>query len=110
MAASAAKTFAEPVEDVTLARESLRVTGKITSKGQITIPAEIRRRLGVSTGDELIFETDSNGETRVRKADRYPFEKFLGMGTGVPELEAGPESIIKYFRETRGHDEFDHLD
>ena len=58
----------------------------------------------------MIFETDANGETRLRKAERYPFEKFLGIGTGVPELEAGPESIIAYFREARGHDEFDHLD
>lgn len=30
---------------------------KITSKGQITIPAEIREALGVEKGDTLVFET-----------------------------------------------------
>ncbi|KAF0207390.1 MAG: AbrB/MazE/SpoVT family DNA-binding domain-containing protein [Actinomycetota bacterium] len=30
---------------------------KITSKGQITIPAEIREALGVDKGDTLVFET-----------------------------------------------------
>ena len=83
---------------------------KITSKGQITIPAEIRRQLGVSTGDQLIFETDTHGEIQVRRVERYPFEKFLGIGTGVPELEEGPEAIIQYFRRERDHDEFDNPD
>ncbi len=30
---------------------------KITSKGQITIPAEIREALGVGKGDTVVFET-----------------------------------------------------
>ena len=28
---------------------------KVTSKGQITIPIKIRRKLGVKTGDKLLF-------------------------------------------------------
>jgi len=28
---------------------------KVTSKGQITIPAEIRKRLGVKEGDKILF-------------------------------------------------------
>ncbi|MDI9369359.1 MAG: AbrB/MazE/SpoVT family DNA-binding domain-containing protein [Synergistaceae bacterium] len=31
---------------------------KITSKGQITIPVEIRRRLGVKKGDKILFVED----------------------------------------------------
>ena len=34
---------------------------KITSKGQITVPVEIRRILGVKAGDRLLFESDSEG-------------------------------------------------
>jgi len=82
----------------------------ITSKGQITIPAETRRVLGVKPGDKLAFEHTATGDTFVRKADEFPFDRFRGMGTGVPELEAGPDSILRYLRELRGHDEFDHLD
>lgn len=28
---------------------------KVTSKGQVTIPIEIRRKLGVKTGDKILF-------------------------------------------------------
>ena len=31
---------------------------KITSKGQITIPIDIRRRLGVKEGDKVLFVED----------------------------------------------------
>lgn len=83
---------------------------KITSKGQITIPAETRRLLGVKPGDKLAFTQTAEGDMFVRKEDEFPFNRFRGMGTGVSELEAGPDSIIQYFRDLRGHDEFDHLD
>ena len=83
---------------------------KITSKGQITIPAEVRRMLGLKPGDKVAFEHMAQGAIFVRKADEFPFDRFRGMGTGVPELEAGPDSIIQYIRDLRGHDEFDHLD
>lgn len=33
---------------------------KVTSKGQITIPAEIRAALGVKTGDILVFEAKAD--------------------------------------------------
>ena len=33
---------------------------KITSRGQITIPIDIRKRLGVKEGDKVIFIEDGN--------------------------------------------------
>ncbi len=33
----------------------------ITSKGQITIPKDIRNRLGLETGDKVSFLIDDNG-------------------------------------------------
>ena len=82
---------------------------KVTSKGQITIPLEVRQALGVKPGDKLIFERSSDGELLIRKVDEFPFDRFRGMGTGIPEIEANPDSIVQYIRELRGHDEFDHL-
>ena len=38
----------------------------ITSKGQVTIPIEIRRRLGLRSGDRLEFLFGSDGEVIVR--------------------------------------------
>src|SRR5271170_4977169 len=48
-------------------RDPLRKQAKITSKGQITIPREVRRALGVRPGDRLLFEGDEKG-IRVRPA------------------------------------------
>ena len=33
---------------------------KITSRGQVTIPIDIRRKLGVKEGDKIIFAEDDN--------------------------------------------------
>lgn len=32
---------------------------KVTSKGQITIPIEIRRKLGIKNGDKILFVEES---------------------------------------------------
>ena len=39
---------------------------KITAKGQVTIPKEVRERLGLWPGDELEFVED-HGKYRVKK-------------------------------------------
>lgn len=45
------------------------VLAKLTSKGQITIPREIRRELGVQTGDQIAFQKDSRGNIIVAKVE-----------------------------------------
>ncbi len=32
---------------------------KVTSKGQVTIPVEIRKKLGIKNGDKVLFVEDS---------------------------------------------------
>ena len=39
---------------------------RITAKGQVTIPKEVRERLGLRPGDELEF-TEEDGVFRLRK-------------------------------------------
>lgn len=73
---------------------------RITSKGQVTVPAAIRRALGVSPGDSLIFD-EQNGEVKIhpiRKAD--PFEKYRGIG--IPGAPRGKKAFLNWFREFRG--------
>jgi len=38
----------------------------VTSKGQVTLPASLRRRLGIQEGSRLVF-LESGGELRVLK-------------------------------------------
>ena len=42
---------------------------RITSKGQVTIPVELRERFGLMPNTEVQFEVDGNG-VRLRKARR----------------------------------------
>lgn len=80
---------------------------KVTSKGQITVPAEIRKSLGLKTGDHLRFEQQESGIRLVRDTDENPFEKWRGIGTGFEIKGKGREAIVAFFREMRGHDNFD---
>ena len=40
---------------------------KMTSKGQITLPAPVREALGLKTGQKLAFLAGDNGEFRLRR-------------------------------------------
>lgn len=64
---------------------------KLTSKGQVTIPKEVRRRLGLRPGDEIEFVEDQDG-FRLRKCvGESPLAKWEGYlthlaGVDVDEL------------------------
>ncbi len=73
---------------------------RITSKGQITIPQEVRRALGVRAGDRLLFESDGKG-MRVRPMrNKSAFSKYRGIGN--PGVKSGKQSITRWVREMRG--------
>ncbi len=46
---------------------------KLTAQGQISVPAEVRRRLGIGPGSILQWD-EENGEVVVRRATRYSSE------------------------------------
>lgn len=73
---------------------------KLTSKGQITIPQEVRRVLGVQPGDKLLFEGDENG-VRVRPMRATsPFARYRGIGNAG--IGSGKKKINRWVRELRG--------
>lgn len=42
-------------------KEMKAVAAKLTTKGQITIPREVRERLGLRAGDHVVFRLDDAG-------------------------------------------------
>lgn len=56
---------------------------RVTTKGQVTIPKEIREALGIEPGDEVTFERTESGY-RLRKQEpttaegEDPFDKYRG--------------------------------
>jgi AbrB family looped-hinge helix DNA binding protein len=78
---------------------------KVTSKGQITVPVQIRKSLGVKPGDHLRFEQQEGGIRLVRDGEESVFEKWRGIG--IPGIGPGREGVMAYMRELRGYDEYD---
>ena len=63
-------------------------TSTISSKGQVTVPIEVRHRLGLKEGDrvEFLFE---EGRTVLRPArtEKNPFTAYLGVLPAFSTLE-----------------------
>ena len=59
-------------------RTLTRATATISSKGQLTLPKEVRERLGVDKGDEVEFTLDDQGiHLRPRRQGDNPFLVWL---------------------------------
>ena len=72
------------------------VTAKLTSKGQITIPKQVRYKLGIFPGENLIFE-EKNGLFYIKKSPRKsPFDKWVGYLKGRKGIKT--DSIIEELR------------
>jgi len=52
---------------------------KLSSKGQITIPLEVRRHLGLKQGDQVSFEFE-DGRTIIKpyRSEENPFLQYQG--------------------------------
>ena len=58
---------------------------KISANGQITVPAEIRRLLGVKSGDKILFFQKPNGEVVINNASAQAIYKAQKAFEGVAE-------------------------
>ncbi len=75
------------------------ITAKVTSKGQVTIPKEIRERLGVHPGEDVGFEERDNLLVISKVVTNSPFDKWVGK---LKHLKGQRSDDL--VREARGHD------
>jgi len=61
---------------------------KVTSKGQITIPVSIRRKLSINEGDKLLFIERQDGIMMVNP-NMLPVERFDDPAATQPTAEDG---------------------
>ena len=74
------------------------ISGVVTRKGQVTVPAEIRRELGLKQGDRVIFVVE-RGEARMRPGGSVVERTagaFKGYGSALTaeELREAAENAI----------------
>jgi AbrB family looped-hinge helix DNA binding protein len=71
----------------------VELIAKLSSKNQITLPAAVRRRLGVGASDRIAFVFNEEGAIEVRRA-RYDLESILGSIPPLPHSSADFEQEI----------------
>lgn len=72
------------------------IKAKVTSKGQITIPKEVRDRLGLRPGDEVEFVEDSEGMRIQKEVAESPFAQYRGY---LKKLRASdPDELVEEMR------------
>ena len=75
---------------------------KVTAQGQISVPAEVRKKLGIGPGSVLEWH-EQDGRMVVRRAGRYSsadvhlalFPKGSVENTRVPDVKAAIRAAIR---------------
>jgi len=77
----------------------------ISSKGQITVPQEIRKRLGLAPGDRVEFVVEKDRTViRPARSEVNPFEKFIGIADPFPGGEEGIKAWIDDMRSDKDYE------
>jgi AbrB family looped-hinge helix DNA binding protein len=69
---------------------------RVTQKGQVTIPLEVRRALGISTGTDVHFELDGAGARLV--VDHEPVAAEIARMRGAGDIDMSTEEILALTR------------
>ncbi len=73
---------------------------RITSKGQVTIPVEIRERLGFLPQTEVVFEVEGDA-VRIRKAEEQKDgrgQRLVRRLRGSAQVEMSTDEILALTR------------
>lgn len=81
---------------------------KVTAQGQISVPAEVRKKLGIGPGSVLEWH-EQDGSVVVRRAGRFSssevhqalFPQGAPKGKSVPDVKAGIRAAMRR-RHARG--------
>ncbi len=74
------------------------IISTITSKGQVTIPAEVRRHLGLKKNDKIAFVVQPDGVVQLR-APKYPTIASLAGAAGSLPKPMPWKEVLEIARE-----------
>lgn len=67
---------------------------KLTSKGQLTLPAELRKQMGLESGDIVEFFNDRKGRVFVRARNASPAAFLDALPARMPDPAISDEEAI----------------
>ena len=62
--------------------------GRLTSRGQLVIPAELRRKHGIKAGVKIVFLEDQFGRIVLQPITEDYIDRVMGCLADVPDLLA----------------------
>ena len=66
------------------ARAGRTSTSRLSSKNQLTVPVDILRSIGLTTGDEVEFSVNDAGFIEVKPVvEENPIMRLVGIGTDI---------------------------
>jgi len=79
---------------------------KVMEKGQVTIPKDVRKILGVSSGDRITFVVE-NGSVRVINSTIYAMQMLQAQMDGEAEATGitSDEDVLNLVEEVRAENE-----
>ena len=79
---------------------------KVMEKGQVTIPKDVRKILGVSSGDRITFVVE-NGSVRVINSTIYAIQMLQAQMDGEAEATGitSDEDVLNLVEEVRAENE-----
>jgi AbrB family looped-hinge helix DNA binding protein len=69
---------------------------RVTQKGQVTIPLDVRRALGIRPGSEVGFQLDEQGARLI--VDRDLVAREIGQMRGAGDVELTTDEILALTR------------
>ena len=79
------------------------IVSTITSKGQVTIPAEVRKHLGLNKREKIAFVIDEEGDVHLKTA-HYPTVASLRGAAGSLHHPVSWEDIERVVDEERAEE------
>jgi AbrB family looped-hinge helix DNA binding protein len=69
------------------------ILSTITSKGQVTIPAEVRKYLGVNNRDKIAFVVETEGRVTLKVPEFPTIESLAGAAGSLTEQKPWTEVL-----------------
>ncbi len=64
---------------------------KISSKGQVTIPADVRKKMHLETGDTVVWETSDDGRVWVRRIEPLDVDYLSAVSGTLSEWNSAED-------------------
>jgi len=65
---------------------------RVSSNGQITVPAEIRRKLNIKEGDKIVFFETTNGDIIIQNSSRIVIREAQAA---LKDIDISEEDVLK---------------